>query len=785
VVLLVDAGGVVVQCTDTVRDLTGRGGEELLGRPLDELAVDPPYFREWVGDGEPREYGAVLRHRDGHRVDVDVAMVPLSEGGTARHLFLLVPASHALRHRQGRALVRALLGQDRIGLVLRDAGAGAHWAIVNPAFFGLPAPAPDGPPRLPPSDVLVDEDAEAIDERLRQVLRTGEPLVDFEHPARRRGGTGVTQELSVSAFRLDDASGRPAGVAAVFLDITEQHSARRRLTLLHAAADRLGQSLDVTRNAEELVGVLVPAFADHACADLSETVLSGGDTAALEPGMPLRRVAVAAADGSWPAEIYQRGDVLRARETESEMLAAGTVVVRDLTALAHRIPVDPERRRLIFPASATSALVAPLLARGHVLGVLALWRGADRPPYCDDDVPLIEEIASRAALSLDNARRYSRERDSVVTLQRSLLPTPDTRTSAAETTGLYAPAGTAAGTGGSWYDVIRLSGLRIALVAGKVVGHGVHAAAAMGRLRSAGQALADLDLPPAELLTHLTDLVTRLGESGRTAGPSLAGSLYGATCLYVTYDPVNGECQLASAGHPGPVLVRRRTATVSEPVVRPGPPLGTGAEPFETVELVLRPGDVLALHSGPPAGVGPDGSPDLGRLRDSALAAASGETPLSLIGRRLLSDLDRTPRQEDFAMLLTRVGRVPPERTAYWQLRAELDEASHARELATEQLVRWGLEEIAFSTELIVSELVTNAIRYAGAPIGLRLVKDDDRLVCEVSDPSQAQPHLRRARTSDEGGRGLFLVAQLADRWGSRYTTGGKTIWTEQALAPE
>jgi serine phosphatase RsbU (regulator of sigma subunit) len=237
--------------------------------------------------------------------------------------------------------------------------------------------------------------------------------------------------------------------------------------------------------------------------------------------------------------------------------------------------------------------------------VLALWRGADRPPYCDDDVPLIEEIASRAALSLDNARRYSRERDSVVTLQRSLLPTPDTRTSAAETTGLYAPAGTAAGTGGSWYDVIRLSGLRIALVAGKVVGHGVHAAAAMGRLRSAGQALADLDLPPAELLTHLADLVTRLGESGRTAGPSLAGSLYGATCLYVTYDPVNGECQLASAGHPGPVLVRRRTATVSEPVVRPGPPLGTGAEPFETVELVLRPGDVLALHSGPPARTAP------------------------------------------------------------------------------------------------------------------------------------------------------------------------------------
>ncbi|MEU9576875.1 ATP-binding SpoIIE family protein phosphatase [Streptomyces chilikensis] len=779
VALLVDAGGVVRQCTDTVRELTGRDREEVVGRPMDELVAAPPGFAEWAGDGGSREFGAAVRDAGGHRVDVDVAMVPLPQSDAVPYLFLLVPASHALRHRQGRALVRALLTQERVGLVLRDAAPDGNCSTVNPGFFGLPASGQGGPSRLVLSDVLVAKDAEVIDGRLREVLRTGEPLVDFEHAARRRGGT-ADQWVSVSAFRLNDAAGQPAGVAALFVDVTEQFAARRRLTLLHAAANRLGESLDVTRNAEELVAVLVPGFADHACADVSDTVLRSGETSRMEPGMKLRRAAVASADGTWPAEIYQLGDELRVRDLESDALGSvGTMVVPDLAALSDELPVDAERMRLLFPASATSALFVPLMARGHILGVLGLWRGAGRQPYSATDVPLIEEIASRAALSLDNARRYARERDTVETLQRSLLPAPDTRTSAAETAGLYAPASTPAGTGGSWYDVVRLSGVRIALVAGKVVGHGMHAAAAMGRLRSAVQTLADLDLPPAELLTHLDDLVKRLGEGDRSEGRPLAGSLYGATCLYATYDPVTGECHMASAGHPGPVLVRRHSATVSDPVVRPGPRLGRGAEPFDPVELTLQPGDVLVLHSGPPVGVAPEDTPDLGHLHGSALAAARDDTPLSRLAERLLRDLNREPRQEDLALLLTRVGRVPPDRTAYWQLQADPEQASRARELTARQLAEWGLDEMAFGTELIISELVTNAIRYAGGPIGLRMVKDD-RLVCEVSDPSQAQPHLRRARTSDEGGRGLFLIAQLADRWGSRYTLDGKTIWTEQ-----
>ena len=89
--------------------------------------------------------------------------------------------------------------------------------------------------------------------------------------------------------------------------------------------------------------------------------------------------------------------------------------------------------------------------------------------------------------------------------------------------------------------------------------------------------------------------------------------------------------------------------------------------------------------------------------------------------------------------------------------------------------------ELAFTTELILSELVTNAIRYGSGPIRVRLLRDRS-LICEVSDGSSTSPHLRYAATTDEGGRGLFLVAQFTERWGTRYTPDGKVIWAEQPL---
>ncbi|GAA2391507.1 hypothetical protein GCM10010420_14590 [Streptomyces glaucosporus] len=562
--------------------------------------------------------------------------------------------------------------------------------------------------------------------------------------------------------------------------LTSSPRAQQRLDLLHAAAVRVGGSLDVARNAEELVDLLVPVFADLGAVDLTEEVLAGEEPGELTADTSLRRVAVAAGEGLWPEEVYGLGERFPVGDVEREHLRRKAVgIMPDLGGLRRAAARDPRRSRLTLPEAATSFLILPLRARGTVLGAVPLWRNGDRVPFDRGDAALAEEIGSRLALGLDNARRYTRERRTAEALQRSLLPPPVVRLSAAETAGMYAPASTAAGTGGSWYDVIRLSGVRAAFVAGKVAGHGVNAAGAMGRLRSAVQTLADLDPPPDELLSHLDDLVTRIGEDEGHRAASAVDFLHGATCLYATYDPVTGRCHIASAGHPAPIVVRKRNRTADDVELHPGPPLGRGTEPFEPAELLLEPGDVLAFHSGPLTAMTRNTERDLERTRESALSAAETDRPLRDVGHHLLARLREHDREEDLALLLARVDRVPPEHTAFWQLPADPSLVAHARALASGQLADWDLQELGFATELIISELVTNAVRHAGGPVGLRLIKDH-RLVCEVSDPSQSQPYLRRARLSDEGGRGLFLIAQLARRWGSRYTPGGKTIWTEQ-----
>ncbi|GAA1901176.1 hypothetical protein GCM10009716_08820 [Streptomyces sodiiphilus] len=559
--------------------------------------------------------------------------------------------------------------------------------------------------------------------------------------------------------------------------------ARQRLDLLHAAAVRIGGSLDITENAEDLVAMLVPAFADLGAVDVTESVLAGEEPGEFTTSTPLRRIAVAAADGQWPEEIYQVGDPIRLGNIEAQHVRRGeAAILPNLEQLRAIMPAF-ERFYRIVPEAATSFLMIPLLARGLVLGGILLWRTGDRSGFEQADGTLAEEIASRLSLSLDNARRYTRERRTAERLQRSLLPRPVVRVTAAETSGTYLPASTAAGTGGSWYDVIRLSGTRIAFVVGRVAGRGVNAAGAMGRLRAAVQTLADLDPAPDELLGHLDDLVVRFGEDEAQRNPRSAdaASLLSATCLYATYDPVSRQCLVAAAGHPPPLLARGGGAAAEEVKLSPGPPLGTGGEPFEPVELLLEAGDVLAFHSGGRFGGHRDADRDVERMYGAAQEGAGRTGPLSDVGERWSAELREGPREEDLALLLARVGEVPPGRTVAWELPADPGAVAGSRSQVSAQLGEWGLEQMVFSTELIVSELVTNAVRYAGGPIGLRLTWDE-RLICEVSDPSQTQPHLRRAQLSDEGGRGLFLVAQVSHRWGSRYTPGGKTIWTEQIV---
>jgi hypothetical protein len=310
-----------------------------------------------------------------------------------------------------------------------------------------------------------------------------------------------------------------------------------------------------------------------------------------------------------------------------------------------------------------------------------------------------------------------------------------------------------------------------------VVGHGIQASATMGRLRTAVRTLADIDLAPDELLTHLDDLVVRL--SAEAGGEGSPGEV-GATCLYAVYDPVSRRCTLARAGHPAPVMLT--PGGVARQVDLPaGPPLGLGGLPFESAELELREGSMLSFYT--------DGLIET-RERDVDAAhrllcdslATDSESLDETCDRILHALLPPGGAQDDVALLLARTRGLPASQVATWHIPADPALVAPIRKQVVEQLDTWSLQEAAFTAELVVSELVTNAIRYGAHPIRLRLIHDAATLICEVSDTSHTAPHLRRAKTWDEGGRGLLLVAQLTERWGSRHTGEGKTIWAEIGL---
>ncbi|MFG1667061.1 SpoIIE family protein phosphatase [Streptomyces sp. Y7] len=555
--------------------------------------------------------------------------------------------------------------------------------------------------------------------------------------------------------------------------------ARRRLELLHDASVRIGTTLDVTSTAEELAEVTVPRFADFVAVDLPDSVLRGEEPEALGGRTALRRVAIRAVRKQ-PHNLYDVGDTVeyvpstpQARSLETRQ----SVMEPVLTEADGWIAQDPERLTPVLEAGIHSLITVPLRARGTTLGVVSFYRSLQPGSFEDDDLSLAQELVGRAAICIDNARRYTREHNTALALQRSLLPRGRSEQSAVEVAYRYLPA--QAGVGGDWFDVIPLSGARVALVVGDVVGHGLHAAATMGRLRTAVHNFCSLDLSPDDLLTHLDDLVGRLDRGeGWAAENSPDSGIVGATCLYAVYDPVSRRCTLTRAGHPLPAVVAPDGSV--EFVDLPAcPPLGLGGMPFETVETELAEGSRLVLYTD---GLVEDRHRDidagLDRLR--AVLAGADRSPEETCETVLDALLPARPG-DDVALLVARTHTLGADRVAQWDLPSDPAVVSRSRAAVTAQLATWGLDHLAFTTELIASELVTNAIRHATGPVQLRLLRDR-ALICEVSDGSGTSPRLRRAQSTDEGGRGLFLVAQLTERWGTRYTPDGKVIWTEQPL---
>ena len=623
-------------------------------------------------------------------------------------------------------------------------------------------------------------DAERIETQMRRVLETGVPVLDYEHVGRVRSSPHRETAHAMSFTRLEDDHGRTIGVYYTVVDVSEQHRARIRLALLDRASEQIGRTLDVRRTAQELADVVVPTLADFVTVDLVDSVLRGAEPGPLGDGsVPLRRIAQQSVHAGVPEAVLEVGAIVS--------YAAGSPPVRALVdgrswseprldplsaEWAEAVPGDRTVRGEALGLH--SVMIVPVRARGTTLGITKFFRRDRQDPFDAVDLGLAEELVGRAAICVDNARRYTRERDAALVLQRSLLPRRLPEQDAAEVAVRYRPADELTGLGGDWYDVIPLSGARVALVVGEVAGHGIDGAAAMGRLRTAVRTLADLDLPPDEVLAHLDDMVAKSARqegirAGRGQRPARSGH---AVCTSST-TRCRGRARWPPPG--------RSPRPWSPPTARsPSPSFPRGRRSAST----NGPSRCWRWNSprAPSSRCTPtDCSPEPPARRCAARwpgpSPCSNGTP-----RRVLDSLAPAHPTDDVALLLARTRRLPAHRVASWELPADPALVAEARKTTARQLGAWGLEELAFTTELVVSELVTNAIRHAAGPIRLRLILERT-LVCEVFDGGATAPHLRHPRTTDEGGRGLFLISQFTQRWGTRFLPEGKVIWAEQSLA--
>ncbi|MGW7659016.1 SpoIIE family protein phosphatase [Streptomyces sp. NPDC054756] len=793
--VLLDARGVVTGWTREAERLLGYPAARVVGHGVaavlaaDDAGRVPEMMDRCRGDGGWAGLLTAVR-ADGTALRLMARITPaLDDGGPSRRLLLLSELAGAPGWDMSRQVLEQMVTRSPVGIAVVDTDLRFVWS--NPALTQFGGGPPSSRLGLRLGDIQPGLDSENIEAQIRRVLLTGEPVVGYEHVGQVRSAPLRETAHMMSFTRLDDGHGNPMGVYYTVEDVTDRHRTRQRLALLDRAGERIGRTLDVTRTAQELADVAVPGLADVVAVDLVESVLSGGEPSD-EPltgrdRVPLRRAAYRSVSRRAPEAIVGIGEVVT--------YPSGSPPIRTLrTERSWREPrLDPlgeawaEHARgggaaIFLELGLQSAMIVPIRARGVTLGLTTFFRRHRQEPFEPDDLSLAEDLVSRAAVCIDNARRYSRERDAALVLQRSLLPHHLPEQDALEVSACYRPADELTGLGGDWYDVIPLSGARVALVVGEATGHGIDAAAAMGRLRTAVRTLAALDLPPDEVLAHLDDLVARSArEEGVDPGSAGADNTLGvgAGCVYVVYDPVDGTCTMAAAGHPAPAVVMP-DGHVTFVDLPQGPPLGVGGPPFEAVELALAAGSTLALYTDGLLAAGARWAVDADRQR-LRLALEKRAESLDLQCRAVVDALVPDRPYDDVALLLARTRVLGDGQVAEWDLAADPAGVADARRTATRQLTDWGLDDLAFTTELVVSELVTNAIRYATGPIRLRLIKER-ALFCEVYDGGATAPHLRHPRTTDEGGRGLLLVSQFTQQWGTRFVPEGKIIWAEQSL---
>ncbi|MFE3597862.1 SpoIIE family protein phosphatase [Streptomyces sp. NPDC059142] len=617
-----------------------------------------------------------------------------------------------------------------------------------------------------------------------------------EHPPSHEGRQPlVARQQERTRPRQESAASvpQPAGPAP-----DPAATARRegdRLRFVGAATRRIARGIDLDEIVLGLCRATVPTFSDAILVYLRDPLPVGDERPVSPFVLRLRRtdrLRLTEEDpenptsGALPPQITEglrlpildpQSDAMPAAElcevfsggALSEVLRGVRPVFGDSAAARAALPELLGADRIV--PTGHRAILAPLRGRRRVIGAAVFLRRPDRAAFEPNDLLVAAQLATHTALGIDKAVLYGREAYIADELQRTMLPENLPQPTGVRLASRYLPAAETARVGGDWYDAIPLPGSRVALVVGDVMGHSMTSAAIMGQLRTTAQTLAGLDLPPQEVLHHLDEQAQRLGTDRM------------ATCLYAVYDPVAHRITIANAGHPPPILLHLggRAEVLRVP---PGAPIGVGGVDFEAVELDAPAGATLLLYT--------DGLVE-SRLRDvwtgieqlrERLAATAQLTgpdhspPLEALCDDVLDVLGPGDRDDDIALLAARFDGIAPSDVAYWFLDPEDAAPGRARRLARRALARWDLEELSDAVELLISEVVTNAVRYAERPVTLRLLRTDV-LRCEVGDDSPQLPRQRRARDTDEGGRGLFLVNRLARRWGATRLSTGKVVWFE------
>nr|QIY60631.1 PAS domain-containing protein [Streptomyces sp. RPA4-2] len=531
----------MVRWSPAAEELLGYAAPCGIGRTITEL----------LAAGPPGHFGVTetaFRHQDGHAVGCRIRVWAERDPqfGACWRVELSAASSETVPA-VDQALLEALFTRSPIGLFVLDPEL--RLTRYNAAAEGMQGTRVTEALGLRPTEAWPGFSSEMAEQVMAKVLETGEPAIAFEKRGRPPGDPEHEHVYSASVFRLQDSAGRIIGIADTVVDVSDQHRAQQRLALVAEAGARIGTTLDVLRTAQELAEVVVPRLADSVAVDLLEPVLAGHEVpyGPGEAGWALQRAACRSDRAGITPGVYAVGE-----PSNYPGAAAALRVLADRKACLVRsvdedstwIRDDMVRGRRILEERIHSLMMVPLVARESVLGLVAFYRWGARGAFDDEDLTLAQDLAGRTAVALDNARRFVRERNAVLSLQRGMLPQDSPAPHSVRT----AHHVVYSGAGGDWADVIALPGARVGLVTGSAPGRGMRTAATMGRLRTAVHILAALDLAPDEVMARLDDVVHQMdAENGDPAAGSEAA---GATCLYLVYNPVTRQCVMATAGRP-------------------------------------------------------------------------------------------------------------------------------------------------------------------------------------------------------------------------------------------